>query len=693
MVRFRLFSVLCAAGLMAGTLGGCASGAPDGFWARGLAGHHYTEGARRKLEGDPHAALGAWARAAEAGHAKAWYQLAHLYGSEALGPRDQAAALTYAREAAQGGFAPALHYVGASLLHGWGGLDPDPAAAEPFLRRAVAADMGRARADLGVLLLNRAGGRQDPAAWSARVEGLSLLREAVADDDPVAAWRLGAVLAEGTHVPRDPARAVALYADAMEGGEFRAALPLARRHVLGDGIAPDPAAARALLDRIERAGPGHVRVDLARALLDADDPLPFDPPRARRLLERAATEDGRVRAHVALGKLLAEGAPGVAPDPAAALSHLRTAAAAGNGEATRYVGVLLEDQGRPDAALSWFLEAAGQGHAHAAVEAARILLDRGDSASARQAVALLAGVAADHDPAALQLARVARDGAGGTLPPDPALARRWFEHVRRTGGRVAAAQATNDLARMVLRGQGGPADARAALALFHDAAAAGHAWAALELGRLYDTGVPGIAQDRQAAWHWFREAAARGVAQGHTALAKALIRDGQGPEAIRQAFAHFERAAAEGHAWALVEAGRAAERGAAGQPGDPAVARAWYERALAEGVDAAPGALASLHERGLGVPRDDARALALYHQGARAGNAWATYKVGAFVAEGRGTPADPDAARAWLTAARADGVDQAADMLGRLERGEVGPFGPATGSGPRLRIEVRPAGF
>lgn len=683
-------SVALAAILPVSVLTGACTMAPDGFLARGLAGHYYLHGARRNLYDNPAGAFAAWTRAADAGHAKATYQLAHLYGSDALGPRDQEEALALARKAAADGYAPAAHYVGMSLLYGWGGMDKDPAAAEPFLRRAVAADIGRARADLGWLLLDRAADAPAGTAASARDEGLALLEEAVADDDPVGKFRLGEVLMEGRHIPRNPARAADLLEEAVDAGEDRAALPLARMRLLGDGIPVDRQGALALLDRVESKAPAHVLVTLARALLDTDDALPHDPRRARRLLERAA-EAGRTTAHTTLGKLLADGAPGVPPDPTLAVHHLRVAAEAGNGEATRYMGHLLEDQGRADDALDWFLEAAARGHGHAAVEAARLLLKRADAGSARRALAILGEVAPDHTSAALELARLARDGQDGILPADPAIARHWFQHVRATGARKAAAQATNDLARMVLRGEGGPTDPETAHALFREAAAAGHGWAALELGRLFEDGAAPIPADPAQAWHWYREAAARGVAQGHTALGRLLARDGQGADAVQAAFAHFRKAAEGGHDWALYEAGKAAEQGVAGQPGDPATAWAWYQRAAAQGVDAAFGAMGSLHERGLGLPRDDTQALALYHLGARAGNAWATYKVGAFVAEGRGTPADPDAARAWLDLAANRGVEEATEMRARLERGEVGPFGAPSGSdGPGLRIQVSP---
>jgi hypothetical protein len=67
----------------------------------------------------------------------------------------------------------------------------------------------------------------------------------------------------------------------------------------------------------------------------------------------------------------------------------------------------------------------------------------------------------------------------------------------------------------------------------------------------------------------------------------------------------------EGDADAQVTVGELYEAGAAqgsGLAADPALAARWYERALAQGSARAMVNLASLHERGLGVPRDAERA-------------------------------------------------------------------------------------
>lgn len=662
----------------------------DGFLARGVAAHHYTEGSRRALAGETEAARAHWRRAADAGHARAAYQLALLHGSDALGGRDQRRALALAGQARDAGFAPGDSYIGASLLHGWGGLDRDPVAAEPFLRRALAAGDDRAAADLGALLLDRAGQEGDSAASAARREGLAILQRAAGDGDPGARWRLGEALLDPGHGRLDPTRARTLLERALDEGEARALVPLAR---LWAGR--DPARARALVDEAGGEAPAHVQVALARALLDPDDPLgrvagvgTGDAGRARTLLERAAA-DGRRQADTALGRLLATGAPGVDPDPAAAMAHLTRAAQAGSGEAARAVGRLLQDQGRDDGALDWFVAAAARGHAHAGVEAARLLLRRGDTGSVRRAVALLRDVAGHHDAAALDLAKLARTGVPGVVTPNPALARRWLNHVRARGGSKAAAQAANRLARMTLRGEGGAPDPKGAAALFYEAAAAGHAWSGLELGRLYDAGAAPLVADTGRAASWYAWAADKGVAEADTALGRLRARTAETPADVAAARTHFRRGADGGHAWALLDAGRLLERGGPGHAADPAGARRLYRQAAALGVDAAPGALAGLYEYGRGVPSDPGRALTLYHRGALAGNAWATFKVGALLAEGRGVISDPSAAAAWLQAAHEQGVDQAGPTLARLGAGTLGPTweGERTSpAGTRVRV-------
>ena len=82
--------------------------------------------------------------------------------------------------------------------------------------------------------------------------------------------------------------------------------------------------------------------------------------------------------------------------------------------------------------------------------------------------------------------------------------------------------------------------------------------------------------------------------------------------------------------------------------------------------------LAQLYETGVGVPKDEAQATALMRRGAQASDdaayaRLARYHYGVALAEGRGTPRDVPQARTWLRQAAQEGVQEAADYLGRLE--------------------------
>lgn len=82
--------------------------------------------------------------------------------------------------------------------------------------------------------------------------------------------------------------------------------------------------------------------------------------------------------------------------------------------------------------------------------------------------------------------------------------------------------------------------------------------------------------------------------------------------------------------------------------------------------------LAQLYETGVGVPKDEAKATALMRRGAHSNDdaayaRLARYHYGVALAEGRGTPEDVPQAKTWLRQAAQEGVQEAADYLGRLE--------------------------
>lgn len=82
--------------------------------------------------------------------------------------------------------------------------------------------------------------------------------------------------------------------------------------------------------------------------------------------------------------------------------------------------------------------------------------------------------------------------------------------------------------------------------------------------------------------------------------------------------------------------------------------------------------LAQLYETGIGVPKDLEQATALMRRGAHTNDdaayaRLARYHYGVALAEGRGTPRDIVQARTWLRRAAQEGVQEAADYLGRLD--------------------------
>ena len=100
-----------------------------------------------------------------------------------------------------------------------------------------------------------------------------------------------------------------------------------------------------------------------------------------------------------------------------------------------------------------------------------------------------------------------------------------------------------------------------------------------------------------------------------------------------------------------------------------AAARAWGRLAENGNRDAAV-ALAGLYRQGLGVPRDAARAAALYRRAGLAGHVIAQANLGEMLARGEGVARDPVRAWAWSRLAAEGGnawaEDQAKGIWGRL---------------------------
>jgi len=129
-----------------------------------------------------------------------------------------------------------------------------------------------------------------------------------------------------------------------------------------------------------------------------------------------------------------------------------------------------------------------------------------------------------------------------------------------------------------------------------------------------------------------------------------------------QALIWYEKAAESGHVAAQYNV---ADMCLARRDYDAALS--WFSKAAASGDPDASFNIALLHQRGLGVARDDAEALRWFVLAAEAGSARAMYDVGLAYLQGRGVDSDPEAARTWMARAAGAGVSDAREVLETLE--------------------------
>jgi TPR repeat protein len=94
----------------------------------------------------------------------------------------------------------------------------------------------------------------------------------------------------------------------------------------------------------------------------------------------------------------------------------------------------------------------------------------------------------------------------------------------------------------------------------------------------------------------------------------------------------------------------------------------WLRRRGEEGDAQALAALGWLHESGVAVARDDARAVALYRRAAECGNAVAQFNIALRYEKGRGVDVDLAQAVRWYRASAEQGTGPAMKNLSNLYR-------------------------
>lgn len=428
-----------------------------------------------------------------------------------------------------------------------------------------------------------------------------LERLANQDGTPLAQYRYGRVLLEGTGGPRDPQQAVAWLEKAVAQNSAPAATLLARVF-LSNGPFQDAERAASLLSSAAARGEVEAQYYLG-LLLQSGTGIEQDPVRAFDWF-LAASEDGNALAQYELSKAYSRGL-GTEQNNTEALRWLQEAAASGLPDAQYFLANALDTgagvQKDPRQALDWFRRAAEAGQPQAQRDlGTKYLL-----------------------------------GADG-LEPNGAEALRWLEASSRAGDRSAM----HNLGIAYTTGDVIPQDYAKALYWYERASSEALGRATFALGQLYANGL-GAAQDMAKAVTLFGLAAQQGELGGALQIS-AMAKSGQlaGLMSPHQAVP-----------WVMVDLT---------QNGD-AQAEAWLVQQAQAGVR--PAQL-NLGEWYLTRDGKVEAGVELIQQAALAGSVPAQFRLGNLYATGDGVALDYVAAHKWLNIAAASGSKEAADTRG-----------------------------
>ena len=400
--------------------------------------------------------------------------------------------------------------------------------------------------------------------------------------------------------------------------------------------------------------------------------LEADAHEAARWFRVAVRTGGHARAAAELARMLEQGR-GVGRDEREARRLYAFAAGKGVADAMYRLAVMLaEGRGGPEnleEAAHWASRAAGAG-----VHEAQGLLAR-----VRQAVRRRAR---DGDPR-MMLALAHMHAHGWGVPRSPRLARDWIGKAARSGdpdaaweyARLLRDEGADDAALLpwlrIAARTGAPARKGALGALLVrlgraadgktlllEAARAGDAHAALNLGILAFTGAGGP-RDPTAAADWWQQAAAAGLARAQNDLGAWTLLEGG--DAMR-AMEHFRKAARAGVPEAAFNLALLKLSGITRAPEEAA---RWMQEAARAGLPEAWLGMGVLYERGVGVGRNLEQAMRWYRKAARAGIADAMVNL-ALLELRHGDEDAREEARKWLEAAAVRGDAYAQEELGAL---------------------------
>jgi uncharacterized protein len=247
----------------------------------------------------------------------------------------------------------------------------------PSLRAGVAAYRAGDLAAAEAGLRGPAAGNPDAEAWLGAVlldrgrpkEALAALQHSADAGSAEGAHRLGLLFAQGADgVPRDDAKALALFEKAAAAGHVRAQINAGTLYFRGQGTRRDLVRARAWFEKAAAKDDAYALYALGRAMDDSDGPAMADLTRAADLYRRAA-QLGHPLAAMRYGLALAEGI-GVRKDPASANAWLIYAEKSGVPEAALALGDMAVREKALKSAITWYEAAAQAGVARAQLKLA-----------------------------------------------------------------------------------------------------------------------------------------------------------------------------------------------------------------------------------------------------------------------------------------------------------------------------------
>lgn len=596
-------------------------------------------------------------RAAQAGHAEAAFVLYRLEATDTADSGRQA--LDWLHQSAESGWVPARVEL-ARLLLGGERLPRDPEAAAGWLERAAAQGSVEAQFALAQMLRERSSGARDDARALA-------LYQSLADRGNRPAARLAAdMIAEGRGAAPDPMPLRRFLETHAEAGNLHAAYELGLAWATGRFGTTDGALAQHWLTRAAAK-------DHPLALHELAFRLPAGSQRTQWLASAARL--GYTPAEFYLGMAQAYG-QGVPADDQAAVSWYRRAADKGYMEAQaslswRYLqGVTLPQD--IEQGLAWARKAAAMGHETSLRNLVTHLATRMDETSRTEWITSLQRLA-ERGHAGFQY--VLGSTFAGHVPQaagrqvDYPAALRWW----RRAAAQSFAPAMIELGDAYASGRGVKTHLREAIRHYERAADLGEAVGELRLWDIYAKGRKGVARDAGRARRHLERAVWLGNAEAMRLYASWTQPGHPWRKDDGYDWARVKHDAQAGNVDAQVLLGRAYLEGTPGTGKSLANAHHWFLKAAAQGHAEALNNAGFIIYRGLLAAPDLPTARKFFERAARDGQLNAMVSLARMDELGEAGPVNLERARLWLETAAQFGQPRAIERLARAhERGELG---------------------